>query len=259
MVVLWSYILPGTTIYPRGTRTVPKLQAGVHYFPVHIAILAVAIILAYFVVRKGRAMATKIPPHLAKELQRHVAPIASRNAVTKPGKASSGEEGFYGMGKGATLAACCAFTAATASFPVFAYWWIGPLNEKDGVSRRPVDWVDTYRFFWSSKFHNIINRSWCVHFLFWGESHSTQELTGNQIRRGAFNNSGSRDAGKDPQWDFKTGSRIKDKSYLELFEKDDGPDAIDHEDRLIAKAKRQARWAPERIFILFHVIDGNDN
>ena len=31
------------------------------------------------------------------------------------------------------------------------------------------------------------------------------ELTQAQIRRGAFNNSGSRDAGKDPNWDFRNG------------------------------------------------------
>ena len=30
-------------------------------------------------------------------------------------------------------------------------------------------------------------------------------LTAAQIRRGAFLNSGSKDAGKDPNWDFKTG------------------------------------------------------
>ena len=31
-------------------------------------------------------------------------------------------------------------------------------------------------------------------------------LTAAQIRRGAFLNSGSKDAGKDPNWDFKTGT-----------------------------------------------------
>ncbi len=55
-------------------------------------------------------------------------------------------------------------------------------------------------------------------------------LTGSQIRRGAFNNSGSRDVGKDPMWDFKTGTRKKDKDYVDLFLKDD-PREIDHGDR----------------------------
>ena len=60
------------------------------------------------------------------------------------------------------------------------------------------------------------------------------ELTGSQIRRGAFNNSGSRDAGKDPYWDFKRGRRKKvgedgctdDGGYEELFKRDD-PGQVD--------------------------------
>jgi hypothetical protein len=54
-------------------------------------------------------------------------------------------------------------------------------------------------------------------------------LTGSQIRRGAFNNSGSKDAGKDPYWDFKRGRRKKvgedgcedDGGYEDLFRRDD--------------------------------------
>jgi hypothetical protein len=60
------------------------------------------------------------------------------------------------------------------------------------------------------------------------------ELTGSQIRRGAFNNSGSKDAGKDPYWDFKRGRRKKvgedgcvdDGGYSELFQRDD-PGEVD--------------------------------
>ena len=62
-------------------------------------------------------------------------------------------------------------------------------------------------------------------------------LTGSQIRRGAFNNSGSRDVGKDPNWDFKTGTRKKDKDYVDLFVKDN-PDEVDHGDKFLANSKR---------------------
>jgi hypothetical protein len=55
-------------------------------------------------------------------------------------------------------------------------------------------------------------------------------LTHSQIRRGAFNNSGSRDAGRDPNWDFKTGTRIKNDEYMDLFLKDN-PNEIEHGDR----------------------------
>jgi hypothetical protein len=57
-----------------------------------------------------------------------------------------------------------------------------------------------------------------------------EALTHSQIRRGAFNNSGSRDAGRDPNWDFKTGARIKNDEYIDLFLKDN-PNEIEHGDR----------------------------
>lgn len=37
-----------------------------------------------------------------------------------------------------------------------------------------------------------------------------EALNSSQIRRGPYLNSGSRDAGVDPKWDFKTGTRIRD-------------------------------------------------
>lgn len=71
------------------------------------------------------------------------------------------------------------------------------------------------------------------------------ELTPGQIRRGAFNNSGSKDAGKDPYWNFKKGRRKKvgedgcedDGGYEELFQKDD-PNEVDHGELHAAKTKR---------------------
>jgi hypothetical protein len=57
-----------------------------------------------------------------------------------------------------------------------------------------------------------------------------EALTHSQIRRGAFNNSGSRDAGRDPYWDFKSGTRIKNEEYIDLFLKDN-PNELEHGDR----------------------------
>lgn len=62
-------------------------------------------------------------------------------------------------------------------------------------------------------------------------------LTYAQVRRGAFNNSGSKDIGKDPQWDFHTGTYIKDKEYHKLFEKNESQ-KIDHDDRYVPSARR---------------------
>jgi hypothetical protein len=70
-------------------------------------------------------------------------------------------------------------------------------------------------------------------------------LTGSQIRRGAFNNSGSRDVGKDPYWDFKHGRRKRkgddgvedDGGYVDLFNRDD-PSDTDLGDAFTAKSRR---------------------
>jgi len=64
-----------------------------------------------------------------------------------------------------------------------------------------------------------------------------EALTHAQIRRGAFNNSGSRDAGKDTHWDFKTGTRIEDDSYRDMFRKDN-PNETEHGDKFVYDAKR---------------------
>ena len=142
---------------------------------------------------------TKIPPPVAAELRRHVsAPKKKRPASTDASPSASGEQS-RGWSKGATLAACCAFTAAAGSIPYFVMKHFKPLNERE------------------------------------------EALTHAQIRRGAFMNSGSKDVGRDPNWDFKTGTRIKDKAYVELFEKDEGPDVIDHDDRIVASAIRGRR------------------
>ena len=62
-------------------------------------------------------------------------------------------------------------------------------------------------------------------------------LSAAQIRRGAFNNSGSRDAGKDPYWDFKTGTRRNDTDYVDMFLKDN-PKELEHGDRYVYESKR---------------------
>eukprot|EP00543_Licmophora_paradoxa_P004141 CAMPEP_0202451992 /NCGR_PEP_ID=MMETSP1360-20130828/10283_1 /ASSEMBLY_ACC=CAM_ASM_000848 /TAXON_ID=515479 /ORGANISM="Licmophora paradoxa, Strain CCMP2313" /LENGTH=164 /DNA_ID=CAMNT_0049070681 /DNA_START=35 /DNA_END=530 /DNA_ORIENTATION=- len=47
-----------------------------------------------------------------------------------------------------------------------------------------------------------------------------EALSAAQIRRGAFNNSGSKDAGKDPNWDFANGVYKKDEKLQALFARD---------------------------------------
>ena len=132
-------------------------------------------------------MANKIPPHVARELRRHVAKSPSPSHET----ASTAPSSLFSFDP-KVLAGCLALTATMTAVPYFFMHTIRPLNERDDA------------------------------------------LTGSQIRRGAFNNSGSKDVGKDPYWDFKRGRRKKvgedgcvdDGGYGELFRRDD-PGEVD--------------------------------
>jgi hypothetical protein len=74
------------------------------------------------------------------------------------------------------LAGCIALTATAASFPLVATWWIQVANE--------------------SKMHS-----------------KPGGLTAAQNRRGVFMNSGSKDVGADPDWDFQRGVYTKPTGY----------------------------------------------
>jgi len=112
-------------------------------------------------------MAAQLPPHLARELRRH---------VLKPTKKVLEVEQ---KSRNATLVGVLGFLSFAISIPAISMWWVGSLNDKD------------------------------------------DPLSAAAVRRGAFLNSGSRDAGSDPKWDFSTGTYIKDNAYHELFKRDD--------------------------------------
>ena len=80
-----------------------------------------------------------------------------------------------------------------------------------------------------------------------------ESLTAAQVRRGAFNNSGTKDVGRDPNWDFAKGEYKKDAGYFAIFNEEQKkklpgefhavhPDKIkDHEKNIEAFAKGQRR------------------
>jgi hypothetical protein len=127
----------------------------------------------------------KVPPHVARELLRHVSPAGG--AVGKTGRnnkaaaaadqqngspsssSSSGNSNHHTI-----LFGCLAFTGAAASIPLVATWWIGRLSDKE------------------------------------------DPLSAAQVRRGAFLNSGSRDVGVDHNWNFATGEYKKETGYAVL-------------------------------------------
>jgi hypothetical protein len=53
-----------------------------------------------------------------------------------------------------------------------------------------------------------------------------EALTAAQVRRGAFLNSGTRDAGKDPNWDWKNGEYVYPKGFAEHLKRQN-PDETD--------------------------------
>lgn len=54
-----------------------------------------------------------------------------------------------------------------------------------------------------------------AHYYMSGLTEKDSPLTAAQVRRGAFLNSGSKDVGKDPNWDFEHGRFIKPASDIE--------------------------------------------
>jgi len=148
-------------------------------------------------------MASKIPPHVARELRRHVVKQKPPSTGSSSGGTSSGNASSSNSSPKALIGAL-ALTGTMMAVPYAFINWIQPLSERDS------------------------------------------ELTGSQIRRGAFNNSGSNDAGKDPHWDFRKGRRKKvgedgyedDEGYEELFKKDD-PSDVELGDQYLAKSKRR--------------------
>lgn len=146
-------------------------------------------------------MASKIPPHVARELRRHVARSKPSSSSSTSNNNNSTDSSFS---RPKVVAGCVALTATFFAVPYLFINWIQPLTERE------------------------------------------EGLTGGQIRRGAFNNSGSTDVGKDPYWDFKHGRRKKvgedgckdDGGYEDLFKRDD-PNQVDHADQFVAKSKRR--------------------
>lgn len=101
-----------------------------------------------------------LPPQVARELRRHVSP----QPLPKPGVLLKRMQEERRQSMRTVAAGCLAFTAAAASLPLAAHYWIGGLNDKE------------------------------------------EALTAPQVRRGAFLNTGSRDLGRDPDWDLERGA-----------------------------------------------------
>lgn len=101
----------------------------------------------------------KLPPHVARELRRHISPKPLVSPFAKKTK-----QDFTQQQHRMVFIGCTALTVLAGCTPLLMYYWVKPLNESD------------------------------------------TPLTAPQIRRGAFQNSGSKDVGKDSDWDFQTGT-----------------------------------------------------
>jgi hypothetical protein len=59
-----------------------------------------------------------------------------------------------------------------------------------------------------------------AHWWMGGLSEKEEALTAPQVRRGAFLNSGTKDIGRDPNWDFTKGHYKKDAGYWAIFQEE---------------------------------------
>jgi hypothetical protein len=63
-----------------------------------------------------------------------------------------------------------------------------------------------------------------------------EALTAAQVRRGAFLNSGTRDVGKDPKWNFRNGTYTRDEEFTEMMKEND-PHQVEHGDEMVKKRR----------------------
>lgn len=120
-----------------------------------------------------------IPPHVLRELKRHVSPKPlPKTGGAATAAASGGERRKMSNSMKAALGGTILLTATAASFPLLATWWIGNLAQKE------------------------------------------DPLTAPQVRRGAFLNSGTRDMGRDPEWDFEKGLHKSKSGYVAIAEEE---------------------------------------
>ena len=137
----------------------------------------------------GNRVLQKLPPHVVRELRRHIAPPKSPSATTaNPAAAniesSSSSSSSWQQNRGIVLA-CTTLTVLAFVTPLGIYYWIKPLSDREAG------------------------------------------LTAPQNRRGPFLNSGSRDIGRDGDWDSKTGTHRLKKGYGNLEDDNDDDAATD--------------------------------
>ena len=125
----------------------------------------------------GTSVLQKLPPHVARELRRHISPKPLVSPFTKlqPPSANDSTPPGHRM----VFIGCTTLIVLAGCTPLIMYYWIKPLNESD------------------------------------------IPLTAPQIRRGAFQNSGSKDVGKDMDWNFQSGTHKLRAGYGNITTEDD--------------------------------------
>eukprot|EP00536_Pseudo-nitzschia_multiseries_P014309 jgi/Psemu1/214325/e_gw1.684.5.1 len=133
----------------------------------------------------------KLPPEVRRELLRHVKPTASTSASKQSAEnLRRKHERLEAAGNSRSRSA--------------KNWLLGCVGFVGAAATLP--------YFATKNIGNLTDRE--------------EALTAAQVRRGAFNNSGSRDAGKDPNWNLKEGRYVYPKGFAEHLKMQD-PNEID--------------------------------
>ena len=80
-------------------------------------------------------MTSRIPPHIARELRRHIKLPEKSSIIASSSSLSQNETSKAKSGILWTFAGVVTFLGITSSIPYFITKWIGPLNERDGVRK----------------------------------------------------------------------------------------------------------------------------
>lgn len=150
----------------------------------------------------------KLPPDVQRELLRHVKPTAAARAHAAAAAAATAN---------ATKLPPAAIKGATSTTTY--YWLLGCVLFVSAAGSLPYLATQTIG--------SLTDRD--------------EKLSPSGVRRGAFANSGTHDAGRDPNWDWKNGKYVYPKGFAEHLKMQDpnqtdfGPDM----GRIVADEKKQ--------------------
>jgi hypothetical protein len=144
---------------------------------------------------------SKLPPNVLRELRRHISP----NPVSK-----------HSMSE--TISSTTSAAVSVGGYDKGTMINRG-MNVNENEHNRQQFWNNNMKYVLGGCIvFTTMTASFplVAHYYMSGLNEKEEPLTAAQVRRGAFLNSGTKDIGKDPNWDFTNGKYKKDTGYYAM-------------------------------------------